>query len=117
MPEIGEHLNAPALELSRLRVLVLVDQVLVDAQVHQTVDLGLLPGLAERGQILAGVAVEKEFVPDGLKRLGRPHLSGRKTTRGQAGPEVTIRVQRVEQAGILLVQRHGGTSVGWSQLP
>ena len=59
-------LDTAALELGRLGVLVLVDEVLVDAEVHQLVDLRLLPGLAERGQVLARVAVEEELVGDRL---------------------------------------------------
>ena len=74
VPQVGQHVDAAPLELGRLGILVLVDQVLVDAEVHQLVDLRLLPGLAEGGQVLAGVAVEEQLVGDRLERLGRPHL-------------------------------------------
>ena len=55
-------MDAAGLELGGLRVLVLVDHVLVDGEVHDLVDLGLDPGLAEGGQVLAGVAVEHQLV-------------------------------------------------------
>ena len=74
VPQVGQHVDAAPLELGRLGILVLVDQVLVDAEVHQLVDLRLLPGLAERGQVLARVAVEQELVGDRLERVGGPHL-------------------------------------------
>ena len=85
VPQVGQHVHAAALELGRLGVLVLVDQVLVDGDVHQAMDLGLLPRLAEGGQVLAGVAVEHQLVDDGLERLVGPHLLGGKPAGGQAG--------------------------------
>ena len=84
VPQVGQHVHAAALDLGRLGVLVLVDQVLVDGQVHQLVDLGLLPGLAERGQVLAGVAVEQQLVGDGLEGLVRAHLVVGKWSDGRA---------------------------------
>ena len=62
VPQVGEHVDAARLELGRLRILVLVDHVLVDGEIHDLVDLGLLPGLAERRQVLARVAVQEKFV-------------------------------------------------------
>ena len=49
-------------DLGGQRILVLVDHVLVDREVHDLVDPRLFPGLAEGCEILAGVAVEKQFV-------------------------------------------------------
>ena len=40
VPQVGQHVHAPPLELGGLWVLVLVDHVLVDAEVHQGVHLG-----------------------------------------------------------------------------
>ena len=51
-------MNAARLDFGRLRILVLVYDVLVDALVHQLVQFGLLPGLAKGRQVLARVAVE-----------------------------------------------------------
>ena len=97
VPQVGQHVDAAALELGRLGVLVLVDEVLVDAEVHQLVDLRLLPGLAERGQVLAGVAVEQELVGDRLEHLGRPHLVVGTVRRRQRGLQVLVGVDRVDQ--------------------
>ena len=69
VPQVGEHVHASALDLRGLRVLVLVDHVLVDREVHQRVDLRLLPRLAERGEVLAGVAVEHHLVGHDLERV------------------------------------------------
>ena len=41
-------------------------EVLVDGQIHEGVDLRLLPGLTERGQVLTGVAIEQQLVVDDL---------------------------------------------------
>ncbi len=117
VPEIGEHLDTSALELGRLRVLVLVDQVLVDTQIHQAMDLRLLPRLAERSQVLAGVSVEEQLVRNRLVRQFGPHLTVGKESRGQAFQNFAIGVERIEQIRFLLVQGHGGPSVRWSQVP
>ena len=83
VPQVGQDGDAAALDLCRLGVLVLVDEVLVDAEVHQLVDLRLLPRLAEGGQVLARVAVEEQLVGDRLERLGRRHLlAGTVVSRG-----------------------------------
>ena len=77
VPEVGEHVHATPLDLRRLRILVLVDHVLVDGEVHQPVDLRFLPRLTERRQVLAGIAVEHQLVGDhGEGVLGAP-LVGR----------------------------------------
>ena len=60
-------------------------------------DLRLLPGLAERGQVLAGVAVEEELVRDRLEHLVRPHLLGREILRRQRRLQSPVGVDRVEQ--------------------
>ena len=62
MPEVGQHMDAASLDLGRLRILVLVDHVLVDALRHQLGNLRLRPRLAKGGEILAGVAVEHQLV-------------------------------------------------------
>ena len=110
VPQVGQDGDAAALDLGSLGVLVLVDEVLVDAQVHQLVDLRLLPRLAEGGQVLAGVAVEEELVGDGLERLGRRHLLAGAVVGGKTGQHVPVGVERIEQPlpdGFPLVQRHG----------
>ena len=71
MPEVGQHVHAAPLDLRGLRILVLVDHVLVDRQRHQGEKLRLLPRLAERGQVLPGVAIEHQLVRHHLERLPR----------------------------------------------
>ena len=109
VPQVGEHVHAPPLDLRRLRVLVLVDHVLVDRQVHQPVHLGLLPRLAERRQVLAGVAVEHQLVgDDGEGVLGAP-LLGREAILGCRLRHVLAGVDGVVERGtdgFTSVQRH-----------
>ncbi len=65
-PQVRDHVDATAFDLGRLRILVLVDHVLVDAGVEQAMNLRFDPCLAERGQVLARIAVEQQLVEDGL---------------------------------------------------
>lgn len=57
VPEVCQHVDTPGLDLRRLGILVLVDDVLVDAQVHELADLVVSVGLAKGGQVLPGIAV------------------------------------------------------------
>ena len=66
VPEAAEDVDAPHLELGRLRVLVLVDHVLVEALRHQLLGLRLHPGADERREVHARVAVEHQLVVDDL---------------------------------------------------
>ena len=71
---------------------------------------GLLPGLAERGQVLAGVAVEQQLVGDGLEGVVGSHLVVGEAVGRQGGQQVLAGVDRVEQlvtGGHVLVQGHG----------
>ena len=77
-------MDAAPLELGGLRVLVLVDHVLVDREVHQPVDGRLLPRLAERREVLAGVAVEQQLVGDDRVRVLARHSSFGKRYFGAA---------------------------------
>ena len=115
VPQVGQHVDAAPFQLGRLGVLVLVDEVLVDAEVHQVMDLWLLPRLAERGEVLAGIAVEHELVGDRLHHLGRPHLRSGTTRRGQRRLLTRVGVDRVDQllpGGLPLVQRHHAPPIG-----
>ena len=78
VPQIGQHVDAAGLDFGGLRILVLVDHVLVHALVHQSVDFGLGPGLAEGRQVLTGVAVEHQFVMDDRIGMSRILLGLRK---------------------------------------
>ena len=62
MPKIGQHVDAARFNLRRLRVLILVNHVLIDAFRHQLRHLRFRPGLAECSQVLAGVAVKHQLI-------------------------------------------------------
>jgi len=62
VPQVRQHVNAATFQLSGLRILVGVDQVLVHRQRHELINLGFCPCLAEGGQVLAGVAIEHQLV-------------------------------------------------------
>ena len=66
VPEATENVDAAHLERGRLRVLVLVDHVLVQALGHQLLGLRLHPGGDEGGEVHARVAVEHQLVVDDL---------------------------------------------------
>jgi len=66
MPEVGEHRHAPPLQLGGLRVLVLVDQVLVEALGHQLASLRFHPGRDEGGEVQPRTAIEQQLVMDQL---------------------------------------------------
>jgi hypothetical protein len=74
-----DHVHAAALELGRLRVLVLVDHVLVDALAHQLRRLRLHPRGHERRQVQPRPPVEEQFVVDELVGdLGRHRVVGQR---------------------------------------
>ena len=76
-------MHAASLKLSGLRVLVFVDQVLVDTQIHQRMNLRFLPSLAEGRQILSRVAIEHQLVMHSLIGLvGVEFAQGELVLRG-----------------------------------
>jgi|GEM_PF-5172332 len=92
MPQIGNHAHAALLNLCALRVLILINHVLAQAQIHELVDLAVAPRLAECCQILARVAIQQQFLADELIGIFRPHGVGRNLLVGQGsghicGPE------------------------------
>jgi hypothetical protein len=110
MPEVGQHVDAAPLDLRGLRILVLVNHVLVDRQRHQGEKLRLGPRLAERGQVLAGVAIEHQLVRHDLERLcwlcfvrREPILGDRP---GQVAPGEHAVLQLLTDR-VALVQGHG----------
>ena len=110
VPQVGQHVHAAPLDLSGLRVLVLVDHVLVDRQRHQGKKLGLRPRLAERGQVLAGVAIEHQLVRHHLERVPRQRLVPGEPVLGDRPGQVAPAENRVLHLltdGVTLVQRHG----------
>ncbi len=112
VPEPGEDVDAAHLELRRLRVLVLVDHVLVEALRHQLPRLGLHPGGHERGQVEP--ALPSSISSSAIDLVGevRRHLAGRHVVawdRLTLEREQRGRGQIVRRAGRALgvLQRHG----------
>ncbi len=80
--------DAARFDLGRLRVLLLVDHVLVDAFVHQPMDLRLDPRLAKGRQVLPRIAVQQQLVLERGVDLGRRGFALRKLIPGQRRPEL-----------------------------
>ena len=111
VPEVGEDVDAAHLELGRLRVLVLVDHVLVEALGHQLLGLRLHPGGDEGRQVEAGVAVEHQLVVDDLVGdVGRQLAVRELVPRNLLGLERVERrhqqVFRLPELLLLMCQRH-----------
>ena len=102
----AQHVDAAHLQLRRLRILVLVDHVLVEALRHERLGLRLHPGGHEGGHVEARVAVEHQLVVDDLVRD-----VGRKLVGRQLMPWDAVAFEREERA--ILRDRHmGGSLVG-----
>ena len=112
VPEVGEHVHAPVLQVGRARVLVLVDHVLVERLGHQQPRLRLGPRRDERGQVEPRVAVEHQLVVDDLVGDVGVELAVRqpepRDVHRQAGED---RVDREVRAGVRRRVRggHDGT--------
>ena len=101
------------LELGRLGILVLVDHVLVDGEIHDLVDLGLLPCLAERGQVLAGVSVQEELVLNHLEHVrGQAFRLGELVFRQRLreGPAGEDGIQKQIANVVFVTESHGNPS-------
>lgn len=98
VPQVPEHSHAAPLQLGRLRVLVLVDDVLVQRFVHQPARLVVHPGGAERREVHPRDPVEQQFVVhhlvgdprEGLL-LGEPIARRGRAELGQGEQVVEIR--------------------------
>ena len=117
VPEAGEDVHAPPLDLRGLRVLVLVDHVLRRAFRHQQFGFRLHPRRHERREIEAGIAVQHQLVVDDLERdPGRHALVGKAKARHRADlamlselrPEAQLVVVGI---GRVRVQWHDGLLV------
>ena len=62
VPEMADHVHTAALELRRLRILVLVDHVLVGCLRHQAGSVRRHPGRHERSQVQTGAPVEQQLI-------------------------------------------------------
>ncbi|CTA57742.1 Uncharacterised protein [Escherichia coli] len=58
MPQIGNHIYATQVDGCGLRIFFFVDPVFIDRQIHQFMDVFVVPGLAESGQVLTSVAIK-----------------------------------------------------------
>ncbi len=95
VPQVREDRHAPVLELGRLRILVLVDHVLVDAVVHQLPGLRFHPGRDKGRQVEARAAVEQQLVVDELVGdVGRHRGAGEAVLRrAEPLPECGVRLR------------------------
>ena len=110
VPQIGHHVHAPPLDLGGLRVLVPVDHVLVDRQRHERQDLGFLPRLAERGQVLPGVAIEHQLIGHQLERVPGQRSLRREPVLGHRPGQIPAgeyAVLELVTDGLAVVQCHG----------
>jgi hypothetical protein len=95
VPEVAEDVHAAHLELGRLRVLVLVDHVLVEALGHELLGLGLHPRAHKCRHVEARVPVEHQLVVDDLVGEIRRHLAfGKLVARDGPGLEAEERCDR-----------------------
>ncbi len=99
MPEAGEHVHAATLELRGLRVLILVDDVLVDRLGHEPLRLRIHPGSDERREVEACVAVEHQLVVHDLVREVGWQLALREMQLGNRAGFTGARVERVDLDG------------------
>ena len=115
VPEVAQDRDTARLELGRLRVLVLVDHVLVEALGHQLLGLRLHPRRDERGHVEPRVAVEHQLVVDDLVRDVRRHLAGWELITGNRSFAAEQRIDR-ELAGRCwlgrVLERHGSPLLG-----
>ena len=103
-------MHAACFDLGGLGVFILVDHVLVEALVHQLVDLGLRPGLAESRQILPGVTIEHQLVMDHAIGVTGSMLAFRKFILRHADREIigSINViQKIVANVVFRMQGHG----------
>ena len=77
MPQVTDHGDAAVLEVGRHGVLVLVDGVLLHRLGHDLRGHGLHVRLAERGEVLRGVALDGQILLDHLVRDTRLDRLGR----------------------------------------
>ena len=107
IPQVSHHMHAPPFDLGGLRVLVSVDHVLIDRQRHQGMNLGFLPRLAERGQVLPRVPVEHHLVRHQLERVPGQRPVRREPVLGDRLGHVPIGKQTVRKLvtdGLTVVQ-------------
>ena len=83
IPKIGNNGSATHLNSGCLGIFILVNHVLVNAEIHQHPDLLFIPGLAEGCKILAGIAVQHQFIGHQLESVLRAHRIIRELILGE----------------------------------
>ena len=99
--QVGEHPDAALLDLGRLRVLGVVDEVAVQVLGDDALRLGLHPRRHERGEVAHRDAVEHELLADQPHRVDGAHaLLGQRVVgrRLEQEPVAVLPRQRVELA-------------------
>ena len=117
MPEVGQDAQTALLQLCRLGIFVLVDDVLVGAFLHQPARLRLHPGAHEGGQVEPGVAVQHQVIVDQLigqiarqSLLAQPvagDLRGLQLAQLQAVAQGALHIQLAGAVGLGCGRRHG----------
>ena len=108
VPQICQDANTTPFDLRCCGVFVLVDHVLIDGHIHQTMNFRLHPCLPEGGQVLACVAIHEQFIADEGFGYVRAHLAfgkaefGHRNSRRSGRIEVGIDILR----GWLFLNRH-----------
>jgi hypothetical protein len=93
--EVGQHPDAALLDLGRLRVLGVVDEVPVQVLADQLRDVRAHPGRDEGRQVLLGVAVQEEFLLDQKPRVGGVHRAVRQLVIGRRFAQEPSTAQRL----------------------
>ncbi len=111
IPKIGNNGSAAHLNSGCLGIFILVNHVLVNAEIHQHPDLLFIPGLAEGCKVLAGIAVQHQFIGHQLESVLRAHRIIRELILG----EKVICLRRTENGifrpgciGFLIWIKHDG---------
>ena len=93
--EVGEHADAALLDLGRLRVLGVVDEVGVQVLGDHPLGLGLHPGGHEGGEVAQRKAVEQELLAEQAHRVDRRHAG-----LGQLAVRRLVEQEAVAEVGL-----------------
>ena len=117
--QVREHADAALLDLGRLRILGVVDEVAVQVLGDHPLRLGLHPGRHERRQVAHRDPVENELLPDQAHRIGRRHpVLGQLVVRRRLAqePVAVLLGERLElrrEVVAVVGDRHGVVPPWW----
>ena len=83
VPKVGNDGSTAHFNSGCLGIFILVDHILVNTDIHQHPDLLFIPRLAEGGKVLAGIAVQHQFIGHQLEGVLRTHGVIRELILGQ----------------------------------